>query len=213
MSVAPTLRNLRIVHKKRQWQEQGAREAAWKLAKSVLKLKEHQRAAFFSPSENWCLPASTLKPEEREFVVDSGASMHMISNKDLSNAEMDTLTKSCRPTIVITANGEVQTHEEAIVYVKELDLFLTMKVFETRQQYCRSESFSMKTGIFTNGFMVKPHLIKDGIRIICNTENLVPIVVPGLSSSSSASSSTSRTPMKQESHSSSSSSSPSPTVD
>ena len=28
---------------------------------------------------------------------------------------MDTLTKSCSPTIVITANGEVQTHEEAIV--------------------------------------------------------------------------------------------------
>ena len=66
----------------------------------------------------------------------------------------------------------------------------------------------MKTGIPTNGSMVKkPHLIKDGIRIICNTENFVPIVVLGLSSSSSASSSTSRTPMKQESRSSSSSSS------
>ena len=73
-------------------------EAAWKLAKSVLKLKEHQRAAFFSPSENRCLPASTLKLEEREFVVDSGASMHMISRKDLINADMDTLTKSCSPT-------------------------------------------------------------------------------------------------------------------
>ena len=50
--------------------------------------------------------------------------MHMISKKDLSNAEMDTLTKSCSPTIVVTANGEVQTHEEATVYVKELDTFL-----------------------------------------------------------------------------------------
>ena len=113
-----------------EWQEQGAREAAWKLAKSVLKLKEHERAAFFSLSENRCLPASTPKPEEREFVVDSGASMHMISKKDLSDAEMDTLTKSCSPTIVITANGEVQTQEEATVYVKELDMFFTMKVLE-----------------------------------------------------------------------------------
>ena len=113
-----------------EWQEQGAREAEWKLAKSVLKLKEHQRATFFSPSENRCLPASTLKLEEREFVVDYGASMHMISKKDLSDAEMDTLTKSCSPTIVITANGEVQTHEEAIVYVKELGIFLTTKVLE-----------------------------------------------------------------------------------
>ena len=60
----------------------------------------------------------------------------------------------------------------------------------------------------------KPHLIKNEIRIPCNTENFVPIVVPGLSSSSSGSSSTSKTPSKQESHSSSSSStSPSsPTV-
>ena len=53
----------------------------------------------------------------------------------------------------------------------------------------------------------KPHLIKNGIRIICNTENFVPIVVPGLTSSSSTSSSSLRTPIKQESHSSSSSSS------
>ena len=56
----------------------------------------------------------------------------------------------------------------------------------------------------------KPHLIKDGIRIICNTENFVPIVIPGLTSSSSTSSSSLRTPIKQESYSSSSSSSSSP---
>ena len=43
---------------------------------------------------------------------------------------MDTLTKSCSPTIVITTNGEVQTHEEATVYVKELDILKTMNVFE-----------------------------------------------------------------------------------
>ena len=65
---------------------------------------------------------------------------------------------------------------------------------------------------WTNG--QKPHLIRNGFRIQCNTENFVSVVVPGLSSSSSAYSSTSRTPMKQESRSSSSSSSsPSPTVD
>ena len=47
----------------------------------------------------------------------------MISKKDLSDAEMDTLTKSCSPPIVITVNGEVQTHEEATVYVKDLGNF------------------------------------------------------------------------------------------
>ena len=134
--------------------------------------------------------------------------MHMISKKDLSKAEMDTLTKSRSPTIVITANGEVQTHEEAIVYVKELDIFLTMKVFENTPavlslgKLCDENGYSYE---WING--QKPHLIKNGMRIICNTENFVPIVVPGLSSSSSGSSSASRTPMKQESYSSSSSSS------
>ena len=56
--------------------------------------------------------------------------MHVISKKDLNDAEMDTLTKSCCLTIVITATGEVQTHEEATVYVKELENFLTMKVLD-----------------------------------------------------------------------------------
>ena len=77
------------------------------------------------------MPApSTLKLEEREFVVDSGASMHMISKKDLNSAELDTLTTSRSPTTVITANGEVQTNEEATVYVRELDIFLTIKLLE-----------------------------------------------------------------------------------
>ena len=75
----------------------------------------------------------------------------------------------------------------------------------------------MKTGIPTNGSTVKkPHLIKNGIRILCNTENFVPIVVPGLSTSFSSGShpSTSKTLSRQERHCStcSSSSSSSPTT-
>ena len=182
-------------------QERSAREAAWRLAKSILKLKEKNKAAFFSPSENRCFLASTLIPEEREFVVDSGASMHMISKKDLSEAEIDTLTKSCSPTIVMTANGEVQTHEEATNYVKELDIFLTMKVLENTPavlslgKLCDENGYSYE---WING--QKPHLIKNGIRIRCHTENFVPIVVPSLSASSSSSShsSTLMTPSRQE---------------
>ena len=94
------------------------------------------------------------------------------------------------------------------MYVKELDIFWTMKVLENTPavlslgKLCDENGYSYE---WING--QKPHLI-------CNTENFVPIVVPGLSSSSSGSSSTLRTPMKQESHSSSSSSSSSssPTV-
>ena len=42
------------------WQDQGAREAAWNLAKNVQKLKEKSEAIFFSLSENRCLPAYQL---------------------------------------------------------------------------------------------------------------------------------------------------------
>ena len=131
---------------------------------------------------------------------------------------MDTLTTSRSPTTVITANGEVQTHEEATVFVKELDTFLTMKLLEDTPtvlslgKLCDEHGYSFE---WING--QKPHLIKNGIRIICNTENFVPIVVPGLSASSSSSShsSTSMTSSRQERNhpTSSSSSSTSPSSD
>ena len=129
---------------------------------------------------------------------------------------MDTLTKSCSPTIVITANGEVQTHEEARVFVKELDIFLTMKVLKNTPAVLSLGKLCDENGHSYEWIKgQKPHLIKKGTRIPCNTENFVPIVFPGLSNSSSGSdSSTSRTLSRQESHcsTSSSSSSLSPTV-
>ena len=104
--------------------------------------------------------------------------MHMISKKDLNSGELDALTTSRSPTTVITANGEVQTHEEATVFVKELDIFLTMKVLEDTPavlsfgKLCDEHAYSYE---WING--QKPHLIKNGTRIQCNTENFVPIVV------------------------------------
>ena len=56
--------------------------------KSIPKLKEKDKATFFSPTEVWCLPApSVIKPEAG---VDSGASMHMLNRTDLNLAELET---------------------------------------------------------------------------------------------------------------------------
>ena len=100
-------------------------------AKNIYKLKEKDHVTFHSPAEE-CAPlaASTKELEEREFVVDSGASMHMVSRKDLNSAELETMRTSRSPTTVMTANGEVQTREEAKVYVKELDSFVTVMLLE-----------------------------------------------------------------------------------
>ena len=90
--------------------------------------------------------------------------MHMISVKDMSDAEMDTLTKSCSPTKVKTANEEVQTHEEATVYVKELNIFLTTKVIENTPavlslgKLCDENGFSYE---WIHGQKTTTHLKRD----------------------------------------------------
>ena len=109
-------------HEETARQQRCVRSKAWNLAKNINKLKEKDQVTFYSPAEEWVPPAaSTKQPEEREFVADSGASMHMVGKRDLNSAELKTMRTSRSPTKVMTANGEVQTREEATVYVKELD--------------------------------------------------------------------------------------------
>ena len=86
-------------------------------------------------------------------------------------------------------------------FVKEVDIFLTMKVLENTPAVLSLGKLCDKNGYsyeWING--QKPHLIQNGIRMQCNTENIVPMVVLGLSTSSSSSlpSSTSMTPLGQE---------------
>ena len=112
----------------------------------------------------------------------------MSSRKDLNSAEWGTVRVSKSPTTVVAANGEVHTKEEATVYVKGLDLFVTVKLLEDTPavlsfgKLCEDHGYSY---LWTSG--QKPQLIKDGRKINCNTANYVPFVVPGLSTGSSSS--------------------------
>ena len=169
-----------------EWQERCAREAAWKLAKIVLKLKEKDKTAFFSPSENRCLLApSTLKPEEREFVVDSGASDAYDKQKGLEwcwNGHFDDVySYDCHNSQWWSADAW-RGHSlcQRIGYILDN---------ESPRGY--ASSFIARKALRWTRILI---LIKNGIRIQCNTENFVPIVVPGLSTSSSSSLPTS-TPM------------------
>ena len=58
------------------------------------------------PRKNGSYQLRKQEPEEREFVVDSGASAHMVNKKDL-----ETMRTSRSPTTVMTANGEVLTNQ------------------------------------------------------------------------------------------------------
>ena len=63
-------------------------------------------------------PTSTIlnKNPRKQFVEDSRASTHMVSGRDLNSDELVTVRISKNPTTGKTANGEVQTNEEATVF-------------------------------------------------------------------------------------------------
>ena len=54
----------------------------------------------------------------------------MLSRKDPNSADLETVRVSTSPTTVVKANGKVQKTEEATVYVKELDFFVTVKLLK-----------------------------------------------------------------------------------
>ena len=99
--------------------------------------------------------------------VDSGASMHMVSKKDFNSAALETMRTSRCPTTVMTANGEVQTREEATVHVKQLDLFVKVMFLEETPavlslgKLCEDHGFTYH---WTSG--QKPHLIRNGKKIV-----------------------------------------------
>ena len=71
-------------HEETLTQERCARKAAWDLAKHIYKLKTSDKTTFYVPGEvkGMSTLVTSKRPEEREFVVDSGASMHMMRKKN-----------------------------------------------------------------------------------------------------------------------------------
>ena len=171
-------------------QERCARGAAWNLAKDVCELKKESQDTFYSPAKAWVMPApSSKKPKERcSVVIDSGASMHVSSKKDLSSRELETLKRSRTTITVVTANCEVQTNEEAQVYLHDLHIFVTVQLLQDTPavlslgKLCKELGYTYE---WPSGR--EPRLTENGKQTFCKTENFVPLLVPGLSSSSTSS--------------------------
>ena len=82
--------------------------------------------------------------------------MHMLSR---NLAELETVRVSRIPTTVITANGEMQTNEEAAVYVYDLDLFVAAHIARIRLQSSRLENSAEITDIHMSGPVFKIHTL------------------------------------------------------
>ena len=108
-----------------------------------------------------------------------------MSKTDLSPEELETVKVPRLPTTVITANGSIDTNEEATVYVKDLDILVTVQLFEDTPAVLslgkpceeNGSSYEWKEGQTpTFFFRNKSNLV------LCKCDNFVLIAVPGRSS-------------------------------
>ena len=107
--------------------------------------------------------------------------MFMLSKKELSSEELETLRRSRTPTVVVTVSGEVLTNEEAQVCGHDLGLFVTVQLVEEMPavlslgKLCEDHGFSYE---WVSG--QEPRLTNRGENFFfCKTDNFVPVVDPG----------------------------------
>ena len=110
----------RLKEQKRRKQvfEKKARLTAWELHKEVMKHEsndEPEMGTFFKGEVYRAPPIP-----KRTFILDSGASFHLISPSFMTREERKTIQKSSNPIPLSTANGTVRATDEAWVYVTEL---------------------------------------------------------------------------------------------
>ena len=154
-------------------------------AEHIYKLRNADKATFYSSNEAKVMPAPTsTSPEEREFVVDSGATVHMMSKKDLSSDQLDT------PLWCLQAMVKcIQTRKHKFSFTTSISSWQCY-YSKKRLLFCRLENSAKTTDILVCGSAVKNHgWPKEWKTIICKTDNFVPLVVPGLSTSSMSNSS------------------------
>ena len=131
---------------------------------------------------------SSKKRTTLQWVEFAGPIHHKIGGKRICcrfrrehpHVEQDTKKVSKNPTTVVTANGEVQTREEATGNVRECDLFVTVMFLEDTPAVLSVEKLCEDHGYTYHWIAVR--------RIEWNTANYVPFVDPGPSTSSSSSS-------------------------
>ena len=102
-----------------------ARKSAWKLRKELFPKDEKQK--FFVTHEP---VTACIAHHPREYVVDSGASFHLISRKDLTKRKLLTIRPAKEAQALATANGIVMATKEAEIYVKDLDLTLKALIID-----------------------------------------------------------------------------------
>ena len=83
--------------------------------------------------------------------MDSGASLHMMSDNEFFSGEKGTIPRPKEPTVITTANGKEESAEEATVYVDDLDVLSQWCCCEIHQQCYLWVFYAKKWATRTNG--------------------------------------------------------------
>ena len=95
-----------------------------------------------------------------------------LSKRDLNAAELDTVRVSQRPTTIVTANGSLETNEEATVNVKDLHLFVTVQLLDDTPpvvslgQLCEDHGYSCEWIAGQNLYLVKEKFFAELITMV-----------------------------------------------
>ena len=119
----------------------------------------------------------SIQTRQSLLLVDSGASMRMMSKMDLSREELETVNVSRRPTTVITANGSDDTTEEVTFFLKDLDMFVPVQLLEDTPAGLWENSAKKMVFIHTSGTKVNtPILSKNNNMYFANATISCPSV-------------------------------------
>ena len=115
---------------------------------------------------------------EREYIVDSGASFHIVPKASLTPKERNT-SKKGESIAVTTANGEVHINTQVRVYVHELCIFVWAYLLK-----CDVAILSLGPLCDEDGFTYlwepgcSPTLSKQGLKVECRQFYNVPVIFP-----------------------------------
>ena len=107
-----------------------ARKLAWKRTKELEKFEERTPRLQGTLISGQTLILEHLFDQvlmpKSKFIVDSCASMHMMTKVDFTLKEQETITVSRKNITVLTADGLIRAKEQATVHVNDLDMFVAV---------------------------------------------------------------------------------------
>jgi hypothetical protein len=128
--------------------------------------------------------ATLNNPGPRRYIVDSGASFHLVSKETLSEEEQGTISPLEDPIPIQTANGEVVVSETCRIYVHELGIYLRAHLLDCTVAVLSLGLLCDKEG-YSYSWRPKepPFLSKGKTKVVCYPNHNVPFLFPGLSPS------------------------------